>query len=381
MPGHSAEDGVIVIGAGASGLSSAAALRHRGISALVLDRDSEIGGSWSRRYCSLHLHTIRRFSGLAHNPIPTSMPTYLSKDQYAEYLKEYAAAQGLEVLLGEEVDAVGRPAAGGNRWEVKCNGKVRKARVVVIATGHYREPWVPAWPGSEIFEGRLIHSSDYTTGAVYAGHKVLVVGLDNSGAEIAADLCDHGAAGVSVSVRSPPPIVTREMFGLVPVQLLGIALTPLGIPRIIDRIGLWLRRLALGDLSVYGLAPAAWGPFTARRPAIIDTGFVQRLKQRKIIIRPEIESFGAQSINYQDGSSEQIDVVIAATGYRTGLEKILRVPGLIDDSGQPRFCSGSPAAAAGLYFMGFDDTVRGHLFEINRDSRRLAGEIERYLAT
>jgi len=380
MPGRNEEGSIIVVGAGAAGLSSAAALQHRGISATVLDRDSQIGGSWSRRYESLHLHTLRRFSGLAHYPIPSNLPTYLSKDQYADYLKEYAVAQGLEVLLGEEVIAVRPLVAGGSGWEVASNGRTRKARVVVIATGHYCEPWLPTWPGSESFEGTLIHSADYVRGADYGGRKVLVVGLGNSGAEIASDLCNHGTAEVSLSVRTPPPIITREMFGLVPVQLLGIVMTPLGVPRIVDWVGARLRTHALGDLSVYGLAPAAWGPFTARRPAVIDTGFVQRLKQHQINIRPEIESFDARAVSYTDGSSEQIDVVIAATGYHTGLEKFLQVPGLIDDSGQPRFCSGGATAATGLYFMGFDDTVRGHLFEINRNSRRLAGEIERYLA-
>ncbi|MCP4332583.1 MAG: NAD(P)/FAD-dependent oxidoreductase [Gammaproteobacteria bacterium] len=381
MSGRNAEDSIIVVGAGAAGLSTASALRHRGYSAIVLDRDSEIGGSWSRRYDSLHLHTHRRFSGLAHYPIPSNLPTYLSKDQYTDYLKEYATAQRLEVLLGEEVKALRPLAAGGNGWEVESNGRMRKARVVVIATGHYCEPWLPIWQGSEKFEGPLIHTAEYETGADYAERKVLVVGLGNSGAEIASDLCDFGAAGVSLSVRTPPPIVTREMFGLVPVQLLGIAMTPLGIPRIVDRVGARLRKRALGDLSVYGLAPTTWGPFTARRPAVIDTGFVRRLKQRKIEIRPEVKSYDARAVNYTDGSSEQIDIVIAATGYRTGLEKFLLVPGLIDDSGQPRFCSGDATAEAGLYFMGFDDTVRGHLFEINRDSRRLAKEIERYLST
>ena len=381
MPRRDAQGSVIVVGGGAAGLSSASALRHRGISAIVLDRDSEIGGSWSRRYESLHLHTIRRFSGLAHFPIPSNLPTYLSKNQYADYLKKYAAARGLEVLLGEEIKEVRPKAVAGSGWEVESNGRTREARAVVIATGHYCEPWLPAWPGCENFAGLLIHSADYVSGADYADRKVLVVGLGNSGAEIASDLCDYGAAAVSVSVRTPPPIVTREMFGLLPVQLLGIAMTPLGIPGIVDRVGAQLRKRALGDLSDYGLAPAAWGPFTARRPAVIDTGFVQRLKQRDIEIRAEIESFDASTVIYSDDSSEQIDVVIAATGYRTGLEKILRVPGLIDASAQPRFRSGGTTAAAGLYFMGFDDTVRGHLFEINRDSRRLAGEIGRYLAS
>jgi hypothetical protein len=72
-------------------------------------------------------------------------------------------------------------------------------------------------------------------------------------------------------------------------------------------------------------------------------------------------------------------VIIAATGFRTGLKKILKVPGLIDGAGQPRFRSGRPTSASGLYFVGFDETVRGHLFEISRESKRLAVEVDRYL--
>lgn len=373
---------VLIIGGGAAGLSAAAAMAGRGIHATVLDQDDCIGGTWARRYQSLKLHTIRRFSGLAHYPIPKDRSRYLTKDEYAAYLREYAQVLGLDVLLGERVDAVREIPENTDamRWEVSTSAGTRHAKAVVIATGHYAEPHYPTFEGMANFSGRMIHSAQYTTGAAYKGQKALVIGLGNSGAEIAAELAKQGASSVSVSVRTTPPIVTREILGIVPVQLLGIALTPLGMPQAIDRIGAALRRISLGDLTRYGLGEAAWGPFAARRPAVIDAGFVHHLKQGRIVIRPKIARFDATDAVYEDGSREEIDVVIAATGFRTGLEKILKVPDVIDDDAQPRFRWGGQISAPGLFSIGFNETVRGQLFEINRESRRLAVEVQRYLA-
>ena len=381
MPPSDDESAVLVIGGGAAGLSTAAALARRGIDSTVLERDDRIGGSWARRYDCLRLHTVKRYSGLAHYPIARDRPRYLSKDQYASYLREYSEALALDVSLGEQVDAV-RPDPGGGDgldWQVRTNRGMRRAAVVVIATGHYAEPHLPRWDGADEFMGRVLHSSDYVTGASYRGQKTLVVGLGNSGAEIAADLAEHGAASISISVRTTPPIVTREMFGVVPVQLLGIALTPLGMPRMIDRCGAVLRRFAVGDLTPYGLGRAEWGPFTARKPAVIDVGFLKQLKQRRVTVRPDVSRFEATGVVYADESREVIDVVVAATGFRTGLDAILQVPRVVDDTGRPLFRSGRPTSTPGLYFVGFDETVRGHLFEANRESKQLAVEIGRYL--
>ena len=82
---------VVIVGAGASGLSAAAALQRRGIDPVVLEQDPAVGGTWARRYDGLHLHTVRTLSGLAHYPIPRRNPKYLSRDEYVAYLKEYAA--------------------------------------------------------------------------------------------------------------------------------------------------------------------------------------------------------------------------------------------------------------------------------------------------
>jgi cation diffusion facilitator CzcD-associated flavoprotein CzcO len=210
---------------------------------------------------------------------------------------------------------------------------------------------------------------------------VLVVGIGNSGAEIAADLVEQSASRVAIAVRTPPPIMPRDLFGMLPVQLLGIALTPIPAPGLIDRAGAAMRRVAIGDLGKYGLGKAEWGPFTAHRPAVIDVGFLEKLKAFKIDVRPSLDRFTQRTIVFADGREEEFDVVVAATGFDTGLAELLEVPDAVKENGRPQFRSGRPTPHPGLYFIGFDETTRGVLFEANRDSKRLAGAVRRYLAT
>ena len=248
---------IAIIGAGAAGLSAAAALKTRGCEAIVFDKDERIGGTWSRRYERLSLHTVRRFSGLAHYGVPRAYPKYIPKDLFAQYLQEYA--DRLDVRLGQRVRKV-RSRRGSLLWEVEMDGGIWRVSVVIIATGHYNERVLPRWLGIGDFGGRLLHSADYDSGARFAGESALVIGIGNSGAEIAADLVEQGASYVAISVRTPPPIMPRDLFGLVPVQLLGIALTPVPAPRLLDRAGAVVRRIGVGDLRPYGLGEAAWGP-------------------------------------------------------------------------------------------------------------------------
>src|SRR5689334_2401469 len=184
---------VIVVGGGASGLSAAGALARQGIDALVLDQDSRIGGTWARRYDRLHLHTVRRFSGLAHFPIPAHYPAYLSRTDVVEYLEAYARHFGLRVVGDTTVTRI-HAVNGPGGWAVETAvGDAWRAPVVVVATGQYRDPIMPPWPGRDLYAGRLLHSAGYANAPPFAGRRVLVVGAGNSGAEIAVDLCDHGA--------------------------------------------------------------------------------------------------------------------------------------------------------------------------------------------
>jgi cation diffusion facilitator CzcD-associated flavoprotein CzcO len=372
------DEAVIVVGGGASGLSAAAALARRGIEAVVLEQDAVIGGSWARRYDRLRLHTIRGLSGLAHFPIPRRYPTYLSRDDVVRYLDEYARRSGARVVTGVGVRRIRRQDASHLEWIVETTGGEWHGRIVVIATGQYRKPILPAWPGREAYGGRLSHSAEYSNPSTYRDQRVLVVGAGNSGAEIATDLAGNGAAYVAVSIRTPPSIVPRDPFGM-PVQRTSIVLSALPAA-LADRIGWATARLTLGRLARYGLPDGAFAPYSTRRIPLIDTGFVAALKAGRLTVRPALERLTADGAVFADGSREPFDAIVAATGFMTGLESLLDVPGVLDDRGEPRGASGEPTAQPGLYFVGFTHSLRGHLFEANRASRRLARHVERDLS-
>lgn len=371
------ESSVVIVGAGAAGLSSAGALRHRGIESVILEQDTALGGTWARRYDRLHLHTVRGFSGLAHFPIPARYPMYLSRDDVVAYLKEYADHFKLKVIGGATVASIRRDRASSEDWVVEAKGVAWRARVVVIATGQFREPIIPPWPGRDVYLGRLVHSVSYVNAAPFSGQRVLVVGAGNSGAEIATDLIDGGASYVAVSMRTPPPIVPRDPFGM-PVQRTSIVLSTLPAA-IANRFGAITARLTVGDLTRYGMRRAKFDPYTTKRVPLIDVGFVHALKRGRVAIRPAVERLTETGALFADSSSEPFDAVIAATGFSTGLASFIDAPGVFDDLGEPRARSGDPTAQPGLYFVGFVHTLRGHLFEANRASRRLARNVERYL--
>ena len=282
---------VVVVGAGAAGLSAAAALQRRGVDAVLLERDAALGGTWARRYERLHLHTTRAHSGLAHYPIPRGAAKYLSRDAYVAYLNEYALHFGLRIVTGQTVQKIHRDARAPDQWLVRCPHDSWQARVVVIASGQYRVPLTPVLPGLQTYCGQLTHSAAYQNGKDYVGKRVLVVGAGNSGAEIATDLVDSGAAFVALSVRSAPPIVPRDPFGT-PVQRTSMLLSLLPT-RLADRLGQCTARLVLGDLSRYGWPAVDWRPYSSRRVPVIDVGFVSMLKNGRVDIRPALASLTA----------------------------------------------------------------------------------------
>lgn len=371
---------VVVVGAGASGLSAAGALHRRGIEAVVLEQDEHLGGTWARRYDRLRLHTVRGFSGLAHYPIPRRYSRYLSRDEFVAYLAEYARHFPLRIKTRCRVHKIRTESETPATWAVATACGDWHCRVIVIATGQYRIPILPKWPGHESFGGHLVHSARYTTGSGYTGKRVLVVGAGNSGTEIATDLVENGASFVVLSIRTPPPIVPRDPFGL-PVQRTGILLSFLPAT-IADDLARLTSRLVLGDLTPHGLPSAAWMPYSARRVPVIDVGFVSVLKRGLIHIRPALIRLTSEGAVFQGGSAESFDAIIAATGFSTGLDQLLEtsdVGDVLNDSCEPVDRSGQPTTRPGLFFMGYIHSLRGHLFEANLASRRLARNVGRYL--
>jgi putative flavoprotein involved in K+ transport len=284
------EEDILIIGGGAAGLSTAGALKQIGLGSTILDGGDRIGQSWEVRYDRLHLHTVRDYSGLAYFPLPKSYPKYPSKDQYAAYLRAYAAHFDLTVVPHALARCVRQEKNNGRtRWSVDTGSDTWFGRVVVIATGQYQRPVCPDWPGLVQYGGETLHSSAFRSGKAFQNKKVLVIGAGNSGLEIAADLAEQGAASVAVSVRSGPPVVPRDFLGA-PAQVFGILMNSLP-PALSDRVGRALSRLALGDLGRYCFPRPDWGPFSARRTPVIDVGFVAALKAEKVLVRPAVRSF------------------------------------------------------------------------------------------
>lgn len=363
---------IVIIGGGAAGLTAAGALKHLGIESTILDRDAHVGDVWAHRYDRLRLHTVRQFSGLAHLGIPRDFPRYLTRDEFVQYLQLYATSFALNIEHNCQVQTI---TGSANDWTVQTSQGARKASVVIVATGQYGQPSCPQWIGAANYQGRLIHSSEYKTGRDFSGQRVLVIGSGNSGSEIAIDLVEQGAAFVAHSIRTPSPVVPRDVLGT-PVQLFGIVMSTLP-PRVADSLGTAIARITTGDLRSYGVRPPAWHPFTARKSPIIDVGWLSGVRARTIHVRGDVTQFAAEGVVFDDGVQETFDAVIAATGFTSGLQQLIDVKGLVNERGIPAFRSGQPTNHTGFYFMGYTESVRGHLFEANRDSRRLARLIKR----
>jgi putative flavoprotein involved in K+ transport len=240
----------------------------------------------------------------------------------------------------------------------------------------------PRWPVQEEFDGAVIHASAYRSPAPYAGRRVLVVGAGNTGAEIAADLAEHGAADVRLSIRTPPNIIPRQ-FGPLPTTLMAVPMDFLPAA-LVDPVNRLLQRVALGDLTRYGMPRARAGVVAQARATgvtpTIDVGLVAALRTAAVTPVAALERFEGSEAVFADGTRFTPDAVIAAIGYSTGLTTVLGHLGVLDGRGAPIVTGAASAPGApGLRFVGLWNPLKGQLFQIGLDARAVARVIHREL--
>lgn len=369
---------VHIIGAGPAGLATAAALRKRGIRSVVLERSDAVGASWRGHYDRLRLHTTRRRSSLPGLTIPRSYGRWVRRDDLVRYLEEYTRRHRLEVATGVEVARIDRADDGS--WVLRANGgRELTSPVVVVAGGNNHTPRVPDWPGRDAYEGELLHARDYRRAEPYAGKDVLVVGTGNTGTEIALDLAEGGAARVRLAVRTPPHILRRSTLGR-SAQANAVAVRGLPV-RLVDGMARGLTKVTIPDLSAHGLPRPETGLYTRVRQGaipVLDTGFVKAVRKGRIEPVAAVESFDGPRVVLGDGTAITPDVVIAATGYRRGLEDVVGHLGVLDERGAPLVHGPRELrTAAGLYFIGYTTPISGTLRELAIDARRIARAVAR----
>jgi putative flavoprotein involved in K+ transport len=361
---------VVIVGAGSAGLATAALLQRDGLRPLVLEAGPEPGAAWRGRYDRLRLHTPRLLSGLPGLRIPRRYGRWVRRDDLLEYFRDYTAEHDLEVRLNCRVERL-EPS-----WTLHTSDGPIEAEHVVVATGYNGAPFVPDWPGRESFTGELIHSSEYRNPQPFRDRDVLVVGAGNSGAEIAHDVADGGAARARLSVRTPPQIVRRATLG-VPAQLLGMAIRKMP-PGWVDPFTKAQRRVAIPDLSAQGLPRPEHGVRTAflttGTTPILDVGIVAAVRRGRVEVVAAVEGFEGADVLIADGSRIRPDAVIAATGFRVGLEPLVGELGVLGRRGLPERTDGEPALP-GLWFVGFTPTLGGQLREGSLAARRVAAAL------
>ena len=309
-----------VIGAGPSGLTAAKNLRQAGILFDCYEGQDDVGGNWyygseaSSVYESTHLISSKRMTEYTDYPMPSEYPPYPDHRQVLEYLRSYARAFELygSIAFSHVVQNVAKSQAG---WEVTVQDKqsgdseTKSYRGVVVANGHHWDPFLPDVDGK--FDGQLLHSHDYKSPEVLRDKRVLVVGGGNSGCDIAVEAALN-AKLTSHSMRRGYHFVPKFLFGK-PADRLGDSLYRWHVPRFLRRLltGLMVR-VAVGPARRYGLTAPTHRLFETH--PIINSQLLYHVGHGSIQVRPDVEKFEGHTVHFSDGTKDEFDLVIFATG-------------------------------------------------------------------
>ncbi|WP_081239054.1 flavin-containing monooxygenase [Streptomyces viridosporus] len=340
---------LVVLGAGQSGLATAAlAPRHGFARTLVLEAAEQAGGSWPHYYDSLTLFSPARYSSLPGMRFPGDGDRYPARDEVVDYLRAYARRLDADIHTSTTVTSM-LPRDGA--WVVRAHDGSRfTAPAVVAATGAFRGPYTPAVPGHEEFAGQSLHAADYRAPDPFTGERVVVVGGGNSAVQIAAEL--GAVAETTLATRRPIGWLKQRPLGRDVhwwFQHTGFDIAPLS--RLLERM----------PVSVLD---------DGRYRTALDTHGVER---REMFTR-----LTPDGVVWADGAEESVDAIVWATGYRRTFP-YLDGSGALDLDGRPRH-HGGIATIAGLGFVGIEfqrsfssNTLRG----VGRDAAHVLSRLGR----
>ncbi|MCW5715922.1 MAG: FAD-dependent oxidoreductase [Bauldia sp.] len=327
LPPTDASLPILVVGAGPAGLAAMAALREAGVDFEAFEAHRDVGGNWdaenpvSAMYAGMRMVTSRRTSSLG-PPMPRDWPAFVPFEQALAYLRGFADGKDLRgaTRFGTRFDDAEKTARG--TWLVAAIGPDgafrREYRGIVFATGSHNRSYRRV-PGALLAAATAagidaIHASDYRTPAPYAGKRVLVVGIGNSGSDI-ADKVSAVARRTVLAVRTPPWILPARMLGR-PGDQVRLSAEALRLPHWYQEAFLRLAsRLATGRPERLGLARPGHGPL--ERVPVTDRGIVAAIRAGRVVVRRGLAALEGGVAHFEDAgaSAEPVDAVIFATGY------------------------------------------------------------------
>ncbi|XP_041125783.1 flavin-containing monooxygenase 5-like [Polyodon spathula] len=327
---------IAVIGAGVSGLTCIKSCLDEGLEPVCFERSKDIGGLWRFKetaeaerasiYRSVIINTSKEMMCYSDFPIPDHFPNYMHNSCLLEYFRMYAQHFELtrHIRFQTAVRSVKkRPDfSRSGQWEVVSVSSAGQEQSetfdgVMVCTGHHTHPHMPLhdFPGIEKFGGQYFHSRDYKSPQEFQGKRVLVIGIGNSGGDIAVEMSGV-AEQVFLSTRRGSWVLNRVSDNGYPIDIMYSTRIMELLKKYLPYSLLnWLGERKLNarfDHSLYGLQPEH--RLFSQHPMMNDD-LPNRILSGRVLVKPNVREFRSASVVFQDGSVERIDVVVFATGY------------------------------------------------------------------
>ena len=341
---------VVVVGGGQAGLAAGRALQRAELRFTIMEAQNQVGGSWPGYYESLRLFSPARFSAMPGLPLPGDPGRHPTRDEIVGYLRRYAQHFELPVRTAARVVET---AWDGARFTVSLADSTKlTARALIAAAGGFGRPHIPDLPGAADFTGRMVHVARYRSPAPFAGQRVVVVGAGNSAVQVAVELAE--VARVTLATRHPIRFLPQA---------------PLGVD-----IHYWTRWSGLEALPLGRRGGSSVG--------VLDTGrYAAAIAAGRPARRPMFSRLTRAGVVWADGTTEAVDAIVLATGYRPNIG-FLAAAGALDANGLPVHCRGVSLTVPRLAYVGLPGqtasasaTVRG----VWGDARRVVRRLKRQL--